>query len=559
MAVRIPLELGRGTDALRADDQEAVLTAALLIAGMGLAVIAVRTLSRALLFTPGRNIEYDLRNDILTHVMRLRRDALREHGAGDLVSRASNDITLVRALVGYGSLQVFNITMALVLGGKAMFDLSPVLTAACLAPVGLATLMATGAIRTLFPLTRTMQGQLAALSDFVLASLQGVSTVQAFGAEEAFGQRMDTHNRRYLSTVLRVATLASVVQPLLAFAAGLSLFLLLWVGAGQVEQGHVSVGDLVALSAFLLFLLPFLRSLGWLVAIVQRGRASLERIFEVLDLPAVSPTAAGDEVPLAPGPLGFELRGLTHAWPTAPDSPTLVGLEARIEPGTMVGIYGRTGAGKSTLLDLLARLHDPPRGQVLVEDTQGRQVDLLDLDLAQLRARSSVVPQVPFLFTTTIARNISMERAACEPRVPNAARDAALGPDLVRLPEGLETVVGERGVTLSGGQRQRVALARGFCRDFDLLLLDDVLSAVDHDTEQRLVHAIRSRATGREEHRPTVVVVSNRLGVLSHADKILVLEQGRLVDTGQHDELVERPGPYREAWLAQHEGSGGAP
>ena len=551
--MNIPLALGRGTDALRAGDDEAVLGAALLIAGMGLAVIAVRTLSRALIFTPGRNIENDLRNDILAHVLHLRRVELRQHGAGDLVSRASNDITLVRALVGYGTLQVFNIAMALVLAGRAMVDLSPTLTVACLAPVALATLLASGAIRTLFPLTRVMQRQLSGLSEFVLSSLQGVATVQAFGAERSFGERLDVHNKAYMGTVLKVATLAALVQPVLAFAAGVALFLLLWLGATQVSEGLVSVGDLVALSAFLLFLLPYLRSLGWLVAIVQRGRASLERIFEIIDLPAPEQAEIGAQPELAPGPLGFVLRDLSFAWPGADDHPALQNISTDIEPGTMVGVFGRTGSGKSTLLSLLARQHDAAPGCILVQDSAGNTTDLLELPFAELRGRSTVVPQVPFLFTSTIAENISMEQPGSVARVPRAASEAALDSDLERLPEGLDTVVGERGVTLSGGQRQRVALARGFARDFDLLLLDDVLSAVDHDTEQRLIQAILRRASGQAGQRPTVVVVSHRLGVLSKADRVLVLDRGRLVDQGHHSELIRRPGPYRDAWQVQRE------
>jgi len=558
LAVNIPLALGRGTDALQAGDDDAVLHAALLIALMGVSVIAVRTLSRVLIFTPGRNIENDLRNDILAHVLSLRRDELRDHGTGDLVSRSSNDITLVRALVGYGTLQVFNIAMALVLAGRAMVDLSPLLTAACLAPVLLATLLASGAIRTLFPLTRVMQRQLSALSEYVLSSLQGVATVQAFGAEHAFGRRLDTHNTTYMGTVLRVATLAALVQPVLAFSAGVALYLLLWLGAQQVAAGRVSIGDLVALSAFLLFLLPYLRSLGWLVAIVQRGRASLERIFEILDLvpPLDAPADAVTE--LAAGPLGFRLEGLGYTWPGS-QQPALSDIRARIPPGNMVGIFGRTGSGKSTLLSLLARLHDPERGQVLIEDCEGRTCDLLDAPLASVRARSTVVPQVPFLFTSSIAENISMAGAPSGTQVGEAARAAALGPDLERLPDGLDTVVGERGVTLSGGQRQRVALARGFARDFDLLLLDDVLSAVDHDTEQRLIHAIRKRATDGQSRRPTVVVISHRLGVLAHCDQVLVLHEGRLVAEGTHSELIARPGPYRDTWRVLQDDGGGQP
>ncbi len=552
LAVNIPLALGRGTDALRAQDEQGVLNAALVIAAMGVGVIGVRTLSRALLFTPGRNIENDLRNDILAHVLELRRSELEGHGAGDLVSRASNDISLVRALVGYGTLQVFNIAMALILTGQAMLELSPLLTVACLAPVAAATLLSSGAIRTLFPLTRTMQRQLSELSDYVLSSLQGVATVQAYGAEEAFAGRLDQHNRSYMATVLRVAHLAALVQPVLAFSAAIALFLLLWLGGGSVDRGEVSIGDLVALSTFLLFLLPYLRSLGWLVAIVQRGRASLDRIFEILDLPRAPEGAPGSIRSPAPGPLGFVLRDLDFAWPGGDGRQALRGVCARIEPGTMVGVFGLTGAGKSTLLGLLSRQYDAAPGQILVVDRDGETFEIRDLPLSQLRSRSTVVPQVPFLFTSTIAENISMAHGPNLARTPGAAEDAALGPDLERLPDGLETVVGERGVTLSGGQRQRVALARGFARDFDLLLLDDVLSAVDHDTEQRLVRAILRRASG-DGQRPTVVVVSHRMGVLTHADQVLVLHEGRLLDAGHHRELVDRPGPYREAWTAQQD------
>jgi ATP-binding cassette subfamily B multidrug efflux pump len=554
LAVHIPLTLGRGTDALRAEDEQGVLHAALLIAAMGAAVIGVRTLSRALIFTPGRNLENDLRNDILAHVLRLRKVELEGHGAGDLVSRASNDISLVRALVGYGTLQVFNITMALVLTGRAMLDLSPLLTVACLAPVAAATLLSSGSIRTLFPLTRAMQRQLSDLSDFVLSSLQGVATVQAYGAEQAFSDRMDGYNRTYMGTVLRVAHLAALVQPVLAFSAAIALFLLLWLGAGLVDRGEVSIGDLVALSAFLLFLLPYLRSLGWLVAIVQRGRASLDRIFEILDLPLPPEGPAEASAGLEPGPLGFEIHDLSFAWPGGDGRPAIRELSARIPPGSMVGIFGLTGAGKSTLLGLLSRQHDAPPGTILVEDSRGNRVEIEGLPLAALRSRITVVPQLPFLFTSTIAENISMAVGPSASRTAQAAREAALASDLERLPDGLETVVGERGVTLSGGQRQRVALARGFARDFDLLLLDDVLSAVDHDTEQRLIQAILHRATGVDGPRPTVVIVSHRMGVLSHADQVLVLQEGRLIDRGPHRELVQRPGPYRDAWALQQDG-----
>jgi ABC-type multidrug transport system fused ATPase/permease subunit len=284
--------------------------------------------------------------------------------------------------------------------------------------------------------------------------------------------------------------------------------------------------------------------MGWMLSVIQRGRAALERIFELMDAPVDRPEGEHGVAPTPGHGPRIEIRNLSFAYPDDPGRPVLEDVSVDLPPGTVVGLFGRTGAGKTTLLRLLARLYNPPRDTVSVDGH-----DLLDLDLVAWRQRTSMVPQRPFLFSDSIAANIALGEEPDLDRVRRAAGLAALGPDLEALPDGLETVVGERGIMLSGGQRQRVALARGLYRGGDLLILDDVLSAVDHETEARLVETLAGLAN--EPQAPTVFIASHRVSALRHTDLVLVLDRGRLVDVGPHAELIGRAGIYRDMWEAQ--------
>jgi ATP-binding cassette subfamily B protein len=312
----------------------------------------------------------------------------------------------------------------------------------------------------------------------------------------------------------------------------------------MVLAGTLTVGELAAFTALLTVFMPPLRSMGWMMSVIQRGRAALERIFELMDAPVERPEgASGVVVEGGRGP-AIELRVLHFAYPDEPQRKVLTGLSASIPGGRVVGLFGRTGSGKSTLLRLLSRLYNPPPDTVFIDG-----VDLLSLDLERWRGRMAVVPQRPFLFSDAIAANVALEAAPDEELVEAAVQMAALDPDLEALPDGLQTVVGERGIMLSGGQRQRVALARGLYRGGDLLILDDVLSAVDHQTEAQLVETVAGLA--RRAEAPTVLISSHRLSALRHCDIVLVLDGGRLIDSGRHGELIERPGIYRDTWLVQ--------
>jgi ATP-binding cassette subfamily B protein len=544
LSVSIPGEIGHAIDGLRAN--RPVGTYIVAIVAMGTAVIGVRTLSRILIFNPGRDLEYHLRGDLFAKLLRLQPAFYARHKRGDIVSRASNDISWVRTLVGFGGLQIINVTIAVALTGWKMVSLSPRLTLMAGLPilVGVGTVQL--AIRRVFHLGRQSQEQLGEISEHVLGSLQGMATIQGFVAERSFVERFEERNVEWMRIGMKLAMIRAGALPLLVLTGGVAMFVVIAVGGPMVLANSITVGELAAFTALLTVLLPPLRSFGWMLSVIQRGRAALDRIFELMDAPVEKPEGArGIALPRGTGP-SIELHNLTFSYPDAPNLLVLDDVSAAIPSGAVVGIFGRTGSGKSTLLRLLARLFNPPQGTVLVD---GR--DLTTVELASWRQRVTMVPQRPFLFSESIAANVSLEEDPQPSLVREAARLAALEQDLEALPSGLETVVGERGIMLSGGQRQRVALARGLYRGGDVLILDDVLSAVDHSTEASLVDTISEIA--RTAEAPTVLIASHRLSAFRSCDTILVLERGRLVDQGTHDELIERPGPYRDAWWVQRQ------
>ncbi len=609
MSVRVPVEMAAGLDALRAG-QPGVASAAAHIALLGIGVIVFRTLSRVWFFTPGRLVEFDLREDMFARALRLQPGFYAGYPTGDLLTRLTSDVTFARAFAGFALLQLVNVVAALVMSLGQMLAMSPLLTGLCALPIAVGFAVVQRGTRQSFGLQRQVQTQLGALSDELLGDLQGVATIQAFDVEDVFVRRLEARAGDLRATNLALARLRALVFPLLTVAAGVCVYLLLAVGGPMALHGDgITAGELAAFVALLAYLLVPLRLLGVMVPVFQRAEASLERIHAVLDAPIERPE--GDSPVAYPsagrGPT-IEVRGLTfhhapakpalgaegaHAAPSRPPldgglrgrgrslaapgaaspsgehslptlaasgrfaangdgvpsatpPPVLDDLTFTLRAGTTTGVYGATGAGKTTLLRVLARLSNPPAGTVFVDG-----VDVTALDLAEWRTRMMLVPQAPFLLGESIRENIGF--GASDEAVLAAARAAQLTPDLQALPDGLDTVVGERGVVLSGGQRQRVALARALLREAEVVLLDDVLSAVDHTTEQELVRMLRSRGTeGSTVRAPTRVIVSHRMSALEHAEQILVLDGGRLVDTGTHGELLARPGPYRDGWEAQH-------
>ncbi len=552
LTVEIPVQVGAALDAYAGGAPTGGPIAA--VAAMGVGVILVRTLSRVLIFNPARTLEHQLRVDLFAHLLQQPPAFWAGRSTGDIISRASNDITYARVLVGFGLMQAVNVAAALGFATWKMLSLSVPLSLYALIPIVLATMAARGAIERVMRLHRQGQEQLSDLSGHILASLQGISSIQGFGAEPSFIARFDARADALLRTRTSAIAVASLAFPALSVGGSVAVFVLLWVGGPMALAGELTVGEVAAFATLLGVLLPPLRGLGWMISVLQRGQVSVERIYELLDTAPARPEGPSPRALPATGAPAVRVRGLRFAYPDAPATAVLDGVDLDLPAGAVVGVFGPTGSGKTTLLRLLARLHDAPAGAIEVDG-----VPLDAVDRGAWQARVAMAPQRPFLFSDTISENIEISADAppdAPPGAPidparrdRALRRAALTPDLASLPAGVDTLVGERGIMLSGGQRQRVALARALYKDGDLVLLDDVLSAVDHQTESELVGA--PGGLGLSDRRPTVVIVSHRVSALRHCDRVVVLDAGRVVDQGSPAELLQRPGPFLETALAQ--------
>lgn len=546
LSVTIPVELARGIDALTegASGQPAVLRAALSVAAMGLVIIGIRTASRVAFFTPGRHVEAAVKRDLFSAILRHQPSFLRAYETGDLFSRVGSDVNMLRLLAGFGVLQIANTFLALGLAAAQMTRLDAGLTLWLVLPLAVATGLVQLVIQRMFVLMRRLQIEQAALSSWILSSYRGVSTVQGFAAEPAFEERFAARNHAALSTMLEQSQMRALLGPMLSLAADIDVFLVLLLGGPRVIAGDLSLGELVAFTTLVGFVTGPVRSSSFLLSVVRQAQAALERVDAILYAPVDRPEGEEGAQP-SDAPPALTVRHLTFRYPDA-DTPALDDVSFDLPAGGTLGVMGLTGSGKTTLLRVLARLYNPPEGTVAIDG-----VDVRDLDLDAWRDRATFVPQRPFLFSESVASNILLADTPDEDPVLHAAIDRCqLSPDVATMPEGVHTRVGESGVRLSGGQRQRTALARGLVRPSALLLLDDVMSAVDHTTEKRLIEALRER-TLRGGAPPTTILVANRVSALQHADRVLVLEAGRVAAFDTPDALRARPGLFRDTWERQ--------
>ena len=512
----------------------------------GIGIMVVRTLSRTLFFNPGRSIEFRVKSAMFGHLLVQPQAYFDQMRTGDLISRGTNDTNGMRALVGFGSLQLFNVIFILLLTIGRMVQMDAWLTLWCVLPLVGAAIFLRYAVVAMFRLFGQMQAQVATLSERILEGYTGVGVLQAYDALPGAFDRFDVDNDRLLDLGTRLLMIRSWMLPVVAVIGNLCVVIVLYLGGRRVigieGAPSMTVGQLAGFVVYVNILVAGVTSLGWLIGSVQRGYISLGRVYEVLDAHNVRPTPSAD-MPSVPGGHRFEVKDLTFTHPGAKE-PSLVDVSFTVEPGEVLGIFGLTGSGKSTLLDVLARVYDPPEGTVMIDD-----VDVRAIPVKTYWDSVAYVGQEAYLFSRTVRENIALGHHTDDiddDRLQQAVDAAALTPDIGSLAEGLNTVVGERGVTLSGGQRQRTALARVFYRDFDVLLLDDVMSAVDHATEKALIDAIYRRTKGR-----TTLIVSHRISVLSHADRVIVLDEGRLVEEGVHQALASGDGPYSRAWALQ--------
>jgi len=515
-----------------------------LIVGTALLIAFLRFLWRIYVFGTARLVERDLRADLFAHLERLSASFYHKHKTGDLMAMATNDLQAVRGIAGEGILMAADsLAMTVFTLGAMVSAIGLKLSLWALLPLPFLALLIAAVSKLIFARSRAVQDSFAHLSDVVQENIAGVRVVKAYTQEAAEEAKFDEANRDYIRRFMSLMRVDGLFDPVVNLFAGLCYVIAILIPGRAVLQGEISVGDFASLTIYIGMLVWPMVAMGWVVQIIQRGFAGYARIREVL---MTEPEVREAPEPVEP-PGGrirgeIEIRDLTFSY--VPDSPpALDGINLHIAPGQTLGILGRTGSGKSTLAALLPRIFNPPRGTVFIDG-----IDVLDLPLELLRRSIAVVPQESFLFSRTVGENIAFAPGEwTDEQIRQAARTAQVEQDILEfLPQGYETMVGERGVTLSGGQRQRVGLSRAILKDAPILVLDDCLSAVDTATEQRILNGLRPVMRDR-----TTIIISHRVAAVKAADQIIVLERGRIAESGTHDELVALGGRYFRTYQRQ--------
>jgi ABC-type multidrug transport system fused ATPase/permease subunit len=538
MTVGIPWLVGSTVNAIEEHRRSAILPLALAIVGAGILRLGLTVVRRLIAGKVSVAVEFDLRARLYGHLQALELGFFDSQQTGQLMSRATVDLQSIRFFLGYGLIFLTQNALTLALASAVMFALKPDLAALALLPVPFVVLSAMRYSRRSRPAVQEVQQRLAELTGEVEEGISGIRIVKAFARERFMLERFRHSVSRVFDQEIFSTRLQAFYSPMIGFLPSLGLAVVLLVGGRQVIHGSLSLGAFTAFYAYLIMLTAPMRILGMALGMAQRAVASGNRLFEILDRPPRIESPAGAP-PLPEGPGRVELRSVSLAYNG--DAAALEDIELTVEASRTVALVGPTGSGKTSLVALMARLYDPSRGAVLIDGT-----DLRGVDVSSLRSEVAFVADDSFLFSASVAENIAYARPdASLEQIEQAARRAQAHRFIEELPEGYETRIGERGLTLSGGQRQRVAIARALLADPRILILDDATSSVDARTEAAIKRGLREALAGR-----TTFIVAHRMSTISLADEVVVMDGGRIVDQGTHDELIERCPLYAE--IAEH-------
>jgi ATP-binding cassette subfamily B multidrug efflux pump len=496
---------------------------------------------RKILIGMSRHIEYDLRNDFFSHVQLMSLSFLQSRSTGDIMSRATNDLSAVRFVLGPGIMYSMNTVILTVIGTSILLRLSWQLTLIAYIPLILVSGIVKYFGRRIHDHFETIQEQFSSLSTRTQENLSGIRVVKSFAREESEVGAFEKLNREYVRRNISLIRLSAMFYPLMTAIIGVSSVIVLWFGGWQVIQKHLTLGELVAFMGYLAMLTWPTIATGRVINIFQRGSASMRRILEIMNTPPQISSSPGAIAPLnAQG--AIEIRDLTFQYPGT-KNPVLRNINLTVPKGTTLAIVGHTGSGKSSLVNLIPRLFDPPSGAIKVDGK-----DVRDWPLSELRKCIGYVPQETFLFSETIQENIAFGSVAemTDSELDWAAGISQISGDIETFSQKMQTYVGERGITLSGGQKQRIAISRAVAIHPRILIFDDSLSNVDTYTEERILEELSKIMKDR-----TTVLVSHRISTVKNADQIVVLKNGAVEEKGTHNSLMAQDGIYAALYRKQ--------